>query len=96
MQDNTVYTGPRIHNLDGVTIKPNQVNPRVLNEKVKGYYSAQQVNKDNHSKKHPPKLEYSPDIYTLSVYDNLTKLHAENFQCFIWSALATDVSSSLL
>uniref|UniRef100_A0A8W8J2A9 Uncharacterized protein n=1 Tax=Magallana gigas TaxID=29159 RepID=A0A8W8J2A9_MAGGI len=42
-QDDTLYTGPRIHNLDGVTIKPNQVNPRVLNEKVKGYYSAQQA-----------------------------------------------------
>ncbi|XP_022315037.2 uncharacterized protein LOC111119297 isoform X5 [Crassostrea virginica] len=47
VQDNTVYTGPRIHNLDGVTIKPNQVNPRVLNEKVKGYYSAQQHDVSN-------------------------------------------------
>ncbi|XP_061182157.1 uncharacterized protein LOC133190512 isoform X3 [Saccostrea echinata] len=41
-EDPTIYTGPRIHNLDGVTIKPNQVNPRILNEKAKGYYSAQQ------------------------------------------------------
>ncbi|XP_062599144.1 uncharacterized protein LOC134260607 isoform X4 [Saccostrea cucullata] len=41
-EDSTIYTGPRIHNLDGVTIKPNQVNPRILNEKAKGYYSAQQ------------------------------------------------------
>nr|XP_034312161.1 uncharacterized protein LOC105317356 isoform X41 [Crassostrea gigas] len=81
-QDDTLYTGPRIHNLDGVTIKPNQVNPRVLNEKVKGYYSAQQ---DQFSSEVHGKPTYSnpvtyrgsrPDSKSLNPYPNLPPIEA--------------------
>ncbi|XP_056019093.1 uncharacterized protein LOC125669838 isoform X26 [Ostrea edulis] len=82
LQDSTVYTGPRIHNLDGVTIKPNQVNPRVLNEKAKGYYSAQQ---DQFSSQVHGKPTYSnpvtyrgprPDSKTLNPFPNLPPIEA--------------------
>nr|XP_011412275.2 uncharacterized protein LOC105317356 isoform X5 [Crassostrea gigas] len=74
-QDDTLYTGPRIHNLDGVTIKPNQVNPRVLNEKVKGYYSAQQhdvSNDENYTGL--PKIvtldQFSSEVHGKPTYSN--------------------------
>lgn len=88
-QDDTLYTGPRIHNLDGVTIKPNQVNPRVLNEKVKGYYSAQQHDvsndEDQFSSEVHGKPTYSnpvtyrgsrPDSKSLNPYPNLPPIEA--------------------
>ncbi|XP_048760604.1 uncharacterized protein LOC125669838 isoform X5 [Ostrea edulis] len=75
LQDSTVYTGPRIHNLDGVTIKPNQVNPRVLNEKAKGYYSAQQHDDHNEEKYTGlPKLvtldQFSSQVHGKPTYSN--------------------------
>ncbi|XP_056019091.1 uncharacterized protein LOC125669838 isoform X24 [Ostrea edulis] len=89
LQDSTVYTGPRIHNLDGVTIKPNQVNPRVLNEKAKGYYSAQQHDdhneEDQFSSQVHGKPTYSnpvtyrgprPDSKTLNPFPNLPPIEA--------------------